>query len=82
MNAADRKEFDLNEHDKKEIDFDTLNHIYRNALLYKAKNNIVDFKILTLVISINTLKSPYIKHFTPSKCTMSTADENLLRFYN
>ncbi len=51
-----RKEFDLNEHDKKEIDFDTLNHIHRNALLYKAKNNIVDFNdIITEVIKSNKI---------------------------
>jgi len=42
-NITIRQEFDLNEHDKKEIDFDTLNHIHRNLILYKGKNNIVDF---------------------------------------
>ena len=46
-----RNEYDLNSHDKKEIDYDTLNHIYRNLLLYKAKNNIVDFNdIITEVV--------------------------------
>ena len=29
--------------DKKEIDFDTLNHIHINLILYKGKNNIVYF---------------------------------------
>jgi len=39
-----RKEFDLNEHDKKQVkDYDTLNHIYRNLLVYKDKNNLFDF---------------------------------------
>tara|TARA_R100001163_G_scaffold26864_1_gene21844 strand:- start:1323 stop:2390 length:1068 start_codon:yes stop_codon:yes gene_type:complete len=50
-NITIRQEFDLNEHDKKEIDFDTLNHIHRNLILYKGKNNIVDFNdIITEVI--------------------------------
>ena len=36
-----RAEFDLNEHDKKQVsDYDTLNHIYRNLLVYKDKNNL------------------------------------------
>ena len=39
-----RTEFDLNEHDKKQVnDYDTLNHIYRNLLVYKDKNNLFDF---------------------------------------
>ena len=39
-----RAEFDLNEHDKKQVnDYDTLNHIYRNLLVYKNKNNLFDF---------------------------------------
>ena len=39
-----RAEFDLNEHDKKQVkDYDTLNHIYRNLLVYKDKNNLFDF---------------------------------------
>ena len=33
-----RQEFDLNEHDKKQVDdFDTLNHIYQNLQVYKEK---------------------------------------------
>ena len=39
-----KEEYNLNQHDKRKIDYDTLNHIYRNLLLYKAKNNINFYK--------------------------------------
>ena len=54
-----RQEFDLNEHDKREIEFDTLNHISRNLLLYKAKNNLLDFNDIIMEV----LKSDKIPKF-------------------
>ena len=52
-----RTEFDLNEHDKKQVkDYDTLNHIYRNFLVYKDKNNLFDFNdIIKSVLHSNKI---------------------------
>ena len=37
------EEFDLAEHDRKEINWNTLNHIYQNLLVYKAYHKLYDF---------------------------------------
>jgi superfamily I DNA/RNA helicase len=37
------EEFNLAEHDRKEIDWDTLNHIYKNFLVYKQYHKLFDF---------------------------------------
>jgi len=55
-----RKEFDLNEHDRKEIDFDTLNHIHKNLQVYKEKNSILDFNDIIKSV-INSDKIPKFK---------------------
>ena len=36
-------EFDLGEHDRREINWDTLNHIYKNFLVYKQYHKLYDF---------------------------------------
>ena len=41
-----REEFDLNEHDRKDIDWNTLNHIYINLQEYKKKMHLLDFNDL------------------------------------
>ena len=56
-----RKEFDLNEHDKKQVkDFDTLNHIYKNLQIYKNKNSLYDFNDIIKSV-INSNKIPHFK---------------------
>ena len=56
-----REEFDLNEHDKKQInDFDTLNHIYQNLQIYKNKNILYDFNDIIKKV-INSDKIPNFK---------------------
>ena len=56
-----RKEFDLNEHDKKQIkDFDTLDHIYKNLQIYKNKNSLYDFNDIIKSV-INSNKIPHFK---------------------
>ena len=54
-----KEEYNLNQHDRREIDYDTLTHIYRNLLLYKAKNNILDFNDIIMEV----LKSDKIPKF-------------------
>ena len=45
-----REEFDRNEHDKKVIEWGTLEHIYDNYLKYKDKSKLYDFNdIITMV---------------------------------
>ena len=45
-----REEFDRNEHDKKAIEWGTLEHIYDNYLKYKEKSKLYDFNdIITMV---------------------------------
>ena len=45
-----REEFDRNEHDKKVIEWGTLEHIYDNYLKYKEKSKLYDFNdIITMV---------------------------------
>ena len=41
-----REEFDLNEHDRKDIDWNTLKHIYINLKEYKQKMHLLDFNDL------------------------------------
>tara|TARA_R100001480_G_scaffold30410_2_gene41418 strand:- start:167 stop:1594 length:1428 start_codon:yes stop_codon:yes gene_type:complete len=41
-----REEFDLNEHDRKDIDWNTLSHIYINLQEYKKKMHLLDFNDL------------------------------------
>ena len=55
-----RQEFDLNEHDKRKINYDTLNHIYRNLQIYKDKNNLFDFNDIIKSV-INSDKIPKFK---------------------
>ena len=56
-----RKEFDLNEHDKKQVkDFDTLDHIYKNLQIYKNKNSLYDFNDIIKSV-INSDKIPHFK---------------------
>jgi len=56
-----KKEFDLNEHDKKQVkDFDTLNHIYKNLQIYKNKNSLYDFNDIIKSV-INSDKIPHFK---------------------
>ena len=56
-----RQEFDLNEHDKKQIkDFDTLDHIYKNLQIYKKKNSLHDFNDIIKSV-INSDKIPKFK---------------------
>ena len=56
-----RQEFDLNEHDKKQVDdFDTLNHIYQNLQVYKQKNNLFDFNDIVKAV-LNSDKIPVFK---------------------
>jgi len=55
-----RQEFDLNEHDKRKINYDTLNHIYRNLQIYKDKNNLFDFNDIIKEV-INSDKIPEFK---------------------
>jgi len=56
-----RKEFDLNEHDKKQVkDFDTLDHIYKNLQIYKNKNSLYDFNDIIKSV-INSNKIPHFK---------------------
>ena len=38
-----REEFNLNEHDRREVNWDTLNHISINLESYKKNNQIIDF---------------------------------------
>ena len=56
-----RQEFDLNEHDKKQVkDFDTLDHIYKNLQIYKKKNSLHDFNDIIKSV-INSDKIPKFK---------------------
>ena len=56
-----KKEFDLNEHDKKQVkDFDTLDHIYKNLQIYKNKNSLYDFNDIIKSV-INSNKIPHFK---------------------
>ena len=56
-----KKEFDLNEHDKKQVkDFDTLDHIYKNLQIYKNKNSLYDFNDIIKSV-INSDKIPHFK---------------------
>ena len=56
-----KKEFDLNEHNKKQVkDFDTLNHIYKNLQIYKNKNSLYDFNDIIKSV-INSNKIPHFK---------------------
>ena len=54
------EEFNLNEHDRKDIDPDILRHIYINLQEYKNKNHLLDFNdLIKLVIKSN--KIPKLK---------------------
>jgi DNA helicase-2/ATP-dependent DNA helicase PcrA len=56
-----REEFNLNEHDRKDIDsWDTLNHIYINLQEYKKKMHLLDFNDLIKKV-INSGKIPKLK---------------------
>jgi len=55
-----REEFDLNEHDRKDIDWHTLNHIYVNLQEYKKKMHLLDFNDLIKKV-INSGKIPKLK---------------------
>jgi len=56
-----REEYDLNEHDKKQVDdFDILNHIYQNLQVYKQKNNLFDFNDIVKAV-LNSDKIPVFK---------------------
>jgi len=56
-----REEFDLNEHDRKDIDsWDTLNHIYINLQEYKTKMHLLDFNDLVKKV-VNSKKFPKLK---------------------
>jgi superfamily I DNA/RNA helicase len=49
-NITIREEFDRNEHDRKAIEWVTLEHIYDNYLKYKVKSKLYDFNdIITMV---------------------------------
>ena len=51
-----RSEFDLNEHDRKEIDWDTLKHISINLKRYKERNQLVDFNdMIKMVLESNKI---------------------------
>ena len=56
-----REEFNLNEHDRKDIDsWDTLNHIHINLQEYKTKMHLLDFNDLVKKV-INSKKFPKLK---------------------
>ena len=56
-----REEFNLNEHDRKDIEsWDTLNHIYINLQEYKKKMHLLDFNDLIKKV-INSGKIPKLK---------------------
>ena len=56
-----REEFDLNEHDRKDIDsWDTLNHIYINLQEYKTKMHLLDFNDLVKKV-VNSKKFPKLR---------------------
>ena len=55
-----REEFDLNEHDRKNIDWHTLNHIYINLQEYKKKMHLLDFNDLIKKV-ISSGKIPKLK---------------------
>ena len=56
-----REEFDLNEHDRKDIDsWDTINHIYINLQEYKTKMHLLDFNDLVKKV-VNSKKFPKLK---------------------
>jgi superfamily I DNA/RNA helicase len=56
-----REEFNLNEHDRKDIDsWDTLNHIYINLQEYKKKMHLLDFNDLIKKV-IDSKKFPKLK---------------------
>ena len=55
-----REEFDLNEHDRKDIDWHTLNHIHINLQEYKKKMHLLDFNDLIKKV-INSGKIPKLK---------------------
>jgi len=47
-----RKEFDLEEHDPKNVDWTPLNHIYNNLIEYKSKKKLLDFNnMIEILIS-------------------------------
>jgi len=56
-----REEFNLNEHDRKDIDsWDTLKHIHINLQEYKTKMHLLDFNDLVKKV-INSKKFPKLK---------------------
>jgi DNA helicase-2/ATP-dependent DNA helicase PcrA len=55
-----KEEFDLNEHDRKDIDWHTLNHIYINLQEYKKKMHLLDFNDLIKKV-IDSNKIPKLK---------------------
>ncbi len=56
-----REEFNLNEHDRKDIDsWDTLNHIHINLQEYKTKMHLLDFNDLVKKV-VNSKKFPKLK---------------------
>ena len=56
-----REEFNLNEHDRKDIDsWDTLKHIYINLQEYKTKMHLLDFNDLVKKV-VNSKKFPKLK---------------------
>ena len=55
-----REEFDLNEHDRKDINWETLKHISINLEEYKDKNQIIDFNDMIKMV-IKSDKIPQFK---------------------
>ena len=51
-NISIREEFDRNEHNKKEIKWAELNHIYTNFLTYKKNNKLYDFNDIISLMQI------------------------------
>ena len=50
------EEFNLAEHDRKEINWDTLDHIYRNFLVYKQYHKLFDFNdMIKMLIDYNKI---------------------------
>ena len=51
-----REEFNLNEHDRREVNWDTLNHISINLESYKKNNQIIDFNdMIKMVLESNKI---------------------------
>jgi len=55
-----KEEYDLNEHDRKDIDWHTLNHIYINLQEYKKKMHLLDFNDLIKKV-VSSKKIPKFK---------------------